>query len=83
MRRGACDWRETVKLTARVLEIKRVQEMLALVALIASCIVIPTPWTLSLHVSVREERVVFFTERLFSGLLLQKPIVPKLLEDML
>jgi hypothetical protein len=76
---GGC----AIELAAGLLQLQRVEQMTALVALVSSCILVGTQRAFSLDKAVGQEGVVCFAVRLDSCLFLQEAIVVEFCEDVL
>ena len=79
----AADGGGTVELAVGVDEIKWIQQMTTLVALVTTGVIIMASRALSLHISISQERAVRFTERLLCRLLREISVLIEPLENRL
>lgn len=81
MLRLAADRGGTVELAVGVDEIKGIQQVTTLVALVTTGVIVMASRALSLHVSISQERAVRFTKRLLCRLLREISVLIESLED--
>ena len=83
MGRIAGNWSVSVNLAPGVNEIKWIQQVTTLVALIASCIIILASWASTLNEAISQEAIMLLAIELSGGILSQISILVELVENIL
>jgi hypothetical protein len=81
--RLTADGGSSIELAARVDQVKRIEEVTTLVTLVSTSIIVVTAGTLTLDITISQERTVLLTEGLLSGALAEEAVLMQALEDRL